>query len=76
MNFERLSRISRQTTVRDPLNKLQDIIHRMFCEKFNKNNDLLKLCPNIQQLEGRLSGATTRPVDGCLVWTIKNPQSQ
>jgi hypothetical protein len=48
----------------------------MFCEKFNKNNDLLKLCPNIQQLEGRLSGATTRPVDGCLFWTIKNPQSQ
>jgi hypothetical protein len=56
MNFERLSRISRQTTVRDPPNKLQDIIHRVLCEIFNRNNDLRKFCLNIGQIKGQWTG--------------------
>jgi hypothetical protein len=76
MNFERLSRISRQTTVRDPPNKLQDIIHRVFYEILNKNNDLRKFCLNIEQIKGSMDRTKKQPVDGCLFWAIKNPQSQ
>jgi hypothetical protein len=76
MNFERLSRNPRQTTVRAPSNKSQDIIHKGFFEMFNQNNDLLKFCLNIKQLRGRLNWDAKRPVDGCLFWAIKNPQSQ
>jgi hypothetical protein len=40
MNFDRLSTVARQTTVRPPSNKFQDIVHRVFGRKPNEINVL------------------------------------